>query len=78
MASGSPTATSTRASGGNAHRDRVPRRFRLTADPLLRADEGTGDLGNISLGPGSTPFKKTYILANLNVSDLYGRSVIQQ
>jgi len=36
----------------------------------------TGDLGNIALGPGNEPFKKTYRLPNLSVSDLYGRSVI--
>jgi Cu-Zn family superoxide dismutase len=37
----------------------------------------TGDLGNIALEqPGNTPFTKTYTLSNLDVSDLYGRSVI--
>lgn len=36
----------------------------------------TGDLGNISLGPNGEPFKKTYILRNLPISELYGRSVI--
>jgi Cu-Zn family superoxide dismutase len=36
----------------------------------------TGDLGNIALGPGAMPFKKIYILENLDVTDLYGRSVI--
>lgn len=36
----------------------------------------TGDLGNISLGPGGQPFEKTYILKNLPLHELYGRSVI--
>lgn len=36
----------------------------------------TGDLGNISLGPNGEPFSKLYILKNLEVSELYGRSVI--
>lgn len=36
----------------------------------------TGDLGNISLGPGGQPFEKIYILKNLPIHELYGRSVI--
>lgn len=36
----------------------------------------TGDLGNISLGPNGEPFSKLYILNNLDVSELYGRSLI--
>ncbi len=44
--------------------------------PGSKEPRHTGDLGNISLGPGSAPFKKTYTLANLSVSDLYGRSMI--
>lgn len=36
----------------------------------------TGDLGNIALGPNNTPFEKTYILKNLPIQELYGRSMI--
>ena len=36
----------------------------------------TGDLGNISLGPGGKPFEKYYRLKNLPLNELYGRSVI--
>ena len=36
----------------------------------------TGDLGNISLGPQGQAFKKSYILKNLPIEELYGRSVI--
>lgn len=36
----------------------------------------TGDLGNIALGPKNEPFKAVYTLSNVNVTDLYGRSVI--
>lgn len=36
----------------------------------------TGDLGNIALGPAGEPFSKLYLLKNLQVSELYGRSVI--
>lgn len=36
----------------------------------------TGDLGNIALGKNGEPFHKKYILRNLNIQELYGRSVI--
>lgn len=36
----------------------------------------TGDLGNIALGPGDKAFEKTYVLKNLSVESLFGRSVI--
>lgn len=36
----------------------------------------TGDLGNISLGADGQPFKKTFLLKNLPIEELYGRSVI--
>ena len=36
----------------------------------------TGDLGNIALGSKGEPFSKLYTLKNLQVSELYGRSVI--
>ena len=36
----------------------------------------TGDLGNISLGPNGEPFSKLYILKNLDISEVYGRSLI--
>jgi Cu-Zn family superoxide dismutase len=44
--------------------------------PGFEGSRHTGDLGNIALGPGDTPFEKTYTLKHLNVSDLFGRSVI--
>jgi len=36
----------------------------------------TGDLGNIALGSSNEPFERTYTLENLDITDLYGRSVI--
>jgi Cu-Zn family superoxide dismutase len=36
----------------------------------------TGDLGNISLGPNGEAFQKEYLLQNLPIEELYGRSVI--
>jgi Cu-Zn family superoxide dismutase len=46
--------------------------------PGSEGDESrhTGDLGNISLGPNGEPFTKLYILKNLDISELYGRSLI--
>ncbi len=36
----------------------------------------TGDLGNIGLPPSGRPFRRTYFLAGVPVSDLWGRSLI--
>lgn len=36
----------------------------------------TGDLGNISLGPNGEPFHKEYVLKDLPIQELYGRSMI--
>ena len=36
----------------------------------------TGDLGNISLGPNGEAFHREYLLKNLPIQELYGRSVI--
>lgn len=44
--------------------------------PGSQGNRHTGDLGNIAVGPNKKPFEKTYTLENLDISDLYGRSVI--
>lgn len=44
--------------------------------PGSKKQRHTGDLGNISLDPNGQPFQKTYTLENLDISELYGRSVI--
>jgi len=36
----------------------------------------TGDLGNISLGPGGSPFRAVYYLENVRSDDLWGRTII--
>jgi Cu-Zn family superoxide dismutase len=36
----------------------------------------TGDLGNIEMSRGSTPYRNTYFLRGVSVEDLWGRSVI--
>ncbi len=36
----------------------------------------TGDLGNIEIKEGHVQFKKTYYIKNINVEDLWGRSII--
>ena len=36
----------------------------------------TGDLGNIEIRTGSTTIRKKYVLANVGVEDLWGRSAI--
>lgn len=35
-----------------------------------------GDLGNIQIIPGSKHFRRSYFLSGINVSDLWGRSLI--
>lgn len=44
--------------------------------PGHKGPRHTGDLGNIALGDHGEPFQKDYILKNLPIEDLYGRSVI--
>ena len=36
----------------------------------------TGDLGNIRLGPGGTPFRAQYFLEGISCQDLWGRTAI--
>jgi Cu-Zn family superoxide dismutase len=45
-------------------------------EPNSRGSRHTGDLGNISLGPGGEPFSKMYLLKNLPIEELYGRTAI--
>jgi Cu-Zn family superoxide dismutase len=40
------------------------------------AERHTGDLGNIAMPSGGRKFKRTYMLENVPVSDLWGRSII--
>lgn len=41
-----------------------------------RTERHTGDLGNIQVVPGSKHFRRSYFLSGIDVSDLWGRSLI--
>lgn len=45
-------------------------------EPSAGGTRHTGDLGNIELPPDGKPFSKIYLLQNLPIQELYGRSVI--
>jgi Cu-Zn family superoxide dismutase len=44
--------------------------------PGQTKERHTGDLGNIEIKEGETTCKKTYYIKNINIEDLWGRSII--